>query len=475
MLRYLLKRTLYAIGVLIVVSVLMFLMSAAAPGDLVESHLALDGGLGAYQQRTYTMRQTEYGRASERVDMHLPLFYCAVRPALLPDTLHRILRKDERRTAVHWAHEYGSWPDVQAYRTEVIRTIAFLESADPDSAPGTVSLAAEAEFLLNTTDTGRIAYVLDKLETAFEKDVGISGARIPALREAATQMQSGRPQIFALLPTIHWHGAQNRYHKWISGVFRGDFGRSLIDGRSVGTKISDAVRWTLTINITAILLAFGIAIPLGVAAARRAGKRSDTIISSVLFAFYAMPAFWLAMLCIVFLTTSEYGSWLDWFPTGGVGMVSDRMGLGERLGIRISHLALPVFCILAGSLAYLTRQMRGSMLRELGQDYIRLARAKGLSEDRVVWKHAFRNALFPVITLVGSAFPAAISGSVILEVIFSIPGMGRLLYMSILAQDWPVVYAMVLLAAALTVIGYLVTDLLYRLADPRVQLQKTRT
>jgi peptide/nickel transport system permease protein len=184
-----------------------------------------------------------------------------------------------------------------------------------------------------------------------------------------------------------------------------------------------------------------------------------------------MPSFWLAMLCIVFLTTAEYGSWLDLFPTSGVGMITDDMSWWSRTAVRSDHLTVPVICILVGSLAYLTRQMRGSMLRELRQDYIKLARAKGLSERRVLWHHAFRNALFPMITMIGSAFPAAVSGSIILEVIFSIPGMGRLLYQSILSKVWPVVYAMVLLAATLTVIGYLIADLLYKRADPRIVLQ----
>ncbi|MDX1410254.1 MAG: ABC transporter permease, partial [Saprospiraceae bacterium] len=155
--------------------------------------------------------------------------------------------------------------------------------------------------------------------------------------------------------------------------------------------------------------------------------------------------------------------------TSGIGSYRYLSGL-DRLGSLVAHLFLPVLCLLLAALAYLTRQMRGAMLSEMGKDYIRMARVKGLSDRAVYWKHAFRNALFPMITLVGAAIPASISGSVIIEVIFNIPGMGRLLYDGILRQDWPVVFTIVLLSALLTVIGYLVSDLLYRIVDPRVRI-----
>ncbi len=247
-------------------------------------------------------------------------------------------------------------------------------------------------------------------------------------------------------------------------------GRSQIDGRPVSARIGEAIGWTLRLNGIAILLAFTISLVLGVLMARYVDSRADRIVSSLLFVLFAIPSFWLAMLCVVFLTTPEYGAWTNLFPTGGVGTIPAGASFWEYLWIRSSHMTLPVFCLMSGTLAYLTRQMRGGMLRELRQDYIKLARAKGITEGRVHWYHALRNALFPMITLVGAAIPAAISGSVIIEVIFSIPGMGRLLFYSILASDWPVVYAMVLLAAMLTIIGYFISDILYYKADPRVKL-----
>ena len=281
-------------------------------------------------------------------------------------------------------------------------------------------------------------------------------------------LHSGYNDPGTWFPSLSWHGVPNQYHAWVSGIFRGDFGISNVDGRNASAKIKDALRWTLRINIPVILLAFAISIPLVVAVARRYGSRFDRVVSTALFALYAVPSFWLATMCIVFLSTPEYAEWLDWFPTGGIGQYRYATGGWQRLGILVTHLFLPVFCLLVGSLAYLTRQMRNGILGEMGKDYIRMARAKGLDEHTVYWKHALRNALFPMITLVGSAFPAVISGSVIIEVLFNIPGMGRLLFESVLAQDWNVAFVAVLLVSFLTVLGYIVSDLLYRWTNPLV-------
>ena len=472
MLRYLAKRLVYAILVLIAVSLLTFFMSAVAPGDRVDAHVSLDSGQIAYRQKSFTQRSIEYARIAERLGIHFPLFYFSIQPLCFPDTLHRIVRKDERQVLKQMLFHNGNWEIIRNYRQQIIDLLIDLESTSVKNTDGWMEqVKNDLEFLLTASDTGRINYLINSISEAVPVEQIEIRSRGHRIADTYDEIANTQASFWHYIPTIAFHGTQNQYHEWVKRTLRGDLGRSLIDGRPVKTKIREALRWTLNINIAAILLAFGISIPLGVMTARRAGQRTDNVISSVLFALYAIPSFWLAMLCIVFLTTAQYGSWLDLFPTGGVGRVTATMSTWERFSIRVSHLALPVICATAGSLAYLTRQMRGSMLRELRQDYIRMVRAKGISERLVHWRHAFRNALFPMITMIGSAFPAAISGSVILEVIFSIPGMGRLLYMSILAKDWPVVYAMVLLAACLTIIGYFIADILYRRADPRVELK----
>lgn len=262
------------------------------------------------------------------------------------------------------------------------------------------------------------------------------------------------------------------------GFLRGDFGFSYIDRKEVSVKLKDALYWTLIMNFFAILISYLISIPLGVKSAlwKLKGKKViDNINTAILFILYSLPSFWIGTILLVFFTTAEYSEMLDWFPTSGaqdLDLAEDPEATLWMKFIDIAHhLALPIFCITYGSFAYLSRQMRGSMLGVIRQDYIRTARAKGLSENKVIWKHAFRNSLFPIITLFSSVFPRALSGSIAIELIYAIPGMGRLALMSITSRDWPVVFTIVMFAAILTMIGNLIADILYAIVDPRISFK----
>jgi peptide/nickel transport system permease protein len=200
------------------------------------------------------------------------------------------------------------------------------------------------------------------------------------------------------------------------------------------------------------------------------GNVLDNISTGLLFILYSLPSFWIGTILLVFLTVASYG--ISWFPTAGAYTMELHQNPNTSNYTYVidvlHHLILPVFCMTYGSFAFLSRQTRGSMLGVLRQDYIRTANAKGLAEDKVIWKHAFRNSLFPIITLFSSVFPRALSGSIAIEMIYNIPGMGVLALSSITARDWPLVFAISMLAALLTMIGNLVADMLYGVADPRV-------
>jgi len=205
------------------------------------------------------------------------------------------------------------------------------------------------------------------------------------------------------------------------------------------------------------------------------GSFIDNISTTVLFFMYSLPSFWIATLLIVFFTTKNYGELYDWFPTSGVQTIdiaNDPHASWSTKYIDILyHLFLPTFCITFSSFAYLSRQMRGAMLGVLSQDYIRTANSKGLSEHKVTWKHAFRNSLFPIITLFSSVFPRALSGAIAIELIYNVPGMGLLVLRAIGERDWPIVFTVAMLAAILTMIGNLIADILYALVDPRISFK----
>jgi len=271
---------------------------------------------------------------------------------------------------------------------------------------------------------------------------------------------------------VPWFSGNDDPSQTSRGFLRGDFGESYLGGRRVSCILYDAIKWTMLLNIISVIIAYLISIPIGVQTAVKKDTPFDRISTTVLFILYSLPSFWIATMLIVFFTNPEYG--MDWFPTHGLYSASlpeDASFWEETLDLGY-HLILPVFCLTYGSFAFLSRQMRGGMLNVIRQDFIRTAKAKGLKDSVIIWKHAFKNSLIPIITVFASLFPLMISGSVILEVIFSIPGMGRVAYESVVARNYPVLYTVFMFAAILTMVGILVADLLYAAVDPRISFSK---
>ena len=225
---------------------------------------------------------------------------------------------------------------------------------------------------------------------------------------------------------------------------------------------------TVPLALCSTLLAYLLAIPIGILSAVRRGSRLDVASTLALFLLYAVPVFWAGlMLQLVF---GRGG--LDLLPVIGLhDKDAAELGRGAYLLDALRHLVLPVFCYTYGSWAYLSRQMRGAMLETIGQDYIRTARAKGLSERTVVLKHALRNSLIPILTLLASILPILIGGSIVIEVVFDLPGMGRYAFEALQLREYNVIMAVTLFAGLLTVAGILLSDLTYALVDPRIRYE----
>jgi len=269
---------------------------------------------------------------------------------------------------------------------------------------------------------------------------------------------------------LFWLG-QNaiQYKTWIVGLAHGDFGISFKDRRPVSVKIKEALPITLTLNLIELLIVYFISIPLGVFSAVRGESLLDKIIMLFLFLLYSLPDFWIAVLLIMYFAGGDHFSWfpLSGFQSEGAETYPFFMWLGNVAW----HLVLPVTVMVYGSFAFLSRFARSSMLEVIKQDYIRTAKAKGLPMRTVVWRHGFRNSLIPLLTLMGTLLPSLIGGSVIIEQIFSIPGMGKLAFESALARDYPTVMAIATITCALTLISLLLGDLAYVWADPRITFE----
>jgi len=257
-----------------------------------------------------------------------------------------------------------------------------------------------------------------------------------------------------------------QYVTWLAGVAHGDFGRSMIDGSLVSSHIFYRVPATLELTITAILLGVLISIPLGVTGALRRGSKIDHALTAMSVAGFAIPGFWLGLLLILVFSVQLEAWGLPFLPSGGV--VSPGTGGGDLLD-RFVHLIMPGTVLSFVYLSIWSRFTRSSMLEVLSQDYVRTARAKGMSERRVVYLHALRNAVIPLVTLVGLELPSLVSGGLVVEVVFSWPGIGRLLYERALQTDYTTVLGITTFAALLVVAGNLLADVLYALLDPRIR------
>ena len=260
-----------------------------------------------------------------------------------------------------------------------------------------------------------------------------------------------------------------RYWIWVKQIATLDFGRSYKDHRPVINKIAERIPITLTLNLISILLIYLIAIPIGVYSAVSHGRFSERVSTFFLFILYSIPSFWMAMILIFFLGGGDY--W-DVFPVYGIlSPGAENYPLYKKAINFLWHITLPVFCLTYGSLAYLSRFQKGSVLEVLREDFVRTATAKGLPRHKVLLKHALRNALIPIITILAGILPAMIGGSVIIESIFSIPGIGQLGFESVLSRDYPVIMAIATISAVLTLIGILIADLVYVLVDPRISFE----
>jgi peptide/nickel transport system permease protein len=262
-----------------------------------------------------------------------------------------------------------------------------------------------------------------------------------------------------------------QYARWLSRIARLDFGRSFQpDARPVLHKIGERLPITLFLNILQLLIIFFLAIPIGVASATRQYSLFDKVTTVFVFIGFATPDFWLALLLMIL-----FGVNLDWLPISGLRSLNyEYFTFWRQQWDFVSHLILPVAVAAFGGLAGLSRYMRQSMLEVIRQDYVQTARAKGLAEPVVIGKHALRNALLPVVTILGLSLPGLIGGSIIIESIFAIPGMGQLMVQSVFSRDYPVIMGNLVIVSTLTLLANLFADLAYGIVDPRIRFSARR-
>ncbi|MBL7778785.1 MAG: ABC transporter permease [Chitinophagales bacterium] len=491
MFKYVLKRIFYFIPTLAIIALVTFSLSKMAPGDPVKLALGnKDNGGEAGQAAEKIAGEKAYNAMAEKMGLHLPTFYISLSTAAEPDTLYKYTKRAERETLQRLISQYGNWPQIEKYYANIRKVQYAMYEVRQDSTtyqPGR-ELNNQVNGLFQLYKDEEILASLATMKDAAALSPAFTDAAraIKQLDESYSAVKTNATNAKNYIPVIHFFGIKNQFHRWLfgdkpwffgeeklgqsAGFLRADFGFSYSDKRPVWSKMKDALPWTLLLNFVSIFLAYIIAIPLGVWSARQKGSLADNIITFILFLLNSLPVFWIATLLITFLTTPEYG--MNWFPNFGLGDIDSEMNAWDVFTERAVHLILPVLCLTYGSWAYLSRQMRGGVLSVLRQDYIRTARAKGLPDNKVIWKHAFRNSLIPIITIFAGIFPSAIAGAFIIENIFAIPGMGKLSFEALFARDYPLVFTVMMLSAILTLIGNLVADIMYAVVDPRISFSK---
>jgi len=280
--------------------------------------------------------------------------------------------------------------------------------------------------------------------------------------KSSAQARENLKRLYGLDKPLHV-----QYFEWLRRFVKLDFGTSFVDGKKVTDKIRERIPVTLKINILSLFLIIIIAIPVGVLSAVKQYSLFDKLTTLFVFLGFSTPAFWLALIMMII-----FGISLGLLPISGIQSIDvSGMTFFERATDQARHLILPVSLSALGGIAGFSRYSRSSMLEVIRQDYIRTARAKGLKESEVIITHALRNALMPIVTILGLAVPGLIGGSVIFESIFAIPGMGQLFWMSTMSRDYPTIMGILVIGAILTLIGNLIADISYALVDPRIRVK----
>ncbi|MBA2452614.1 MAG: ABC transporter permease [Chloroflexia bacterium] len=256
-----------------------------------------------------------------------------------------------------------------------------------------------------------------------------------------------------------------RYFVWLGNVLQGDLGNSFVNFAPVDAALANALPNTLILSVTSLLFALLLSVPIGILSAVKLNSFFDRAVTIITTAFYSIPSIWLGLLLIIVFSV-QFQAWgFPSLPTSGVRDLRGDSGFWDR----VEHLILPAFTLGIVQLAGWTRYVRSSMLEVIRQDFIRTAQAKGLRERSVLLRHAFRNALLPLVTLVGLTIPDLFGGALIVENVFGYPGIGQLTITSLNRNDYSIAMAAIMILALLTVIGNLIADVLYGVMDPRVR------
>ncbi len=473
---YIIKRLLIMIPTFFGISLVIFLVINLAPGR--PGALRQTGDVGSYMRGEQTQESIRIFR--EQFNLDKPLLF-NTRYAITNEEVMSHLEKVMAGPSVPAAERIHSFEQLEDYGYYIIPQLIHALQHAKD-----VRVRDSAAYFLRTNAQRPLPYpnagTKDTAQRELNRAVNMENVMINPWRYYPDSPEGRKKEVidnylqwfdkhkdrwdYSAPDKVRIFFLETRFAKYWANLLRLDFGVSLVTREPVMRTMVSKLKYSIALSVTSLLLAYLIAIPIGIFSAVRKDTTTDRVITSGLFMLYSLPSFFVATLLLYYFSMGSDYSRLRWFPTGGwISSGSLEMTTLQQLKDIGWHLILPVLCLTYGSLAALSRYMRAGLLDVIRADFIRTARAKGLSEKTVILKHALRNGLLPILTLLAGLLPAVLGGSIIIEYIFAIPGMGQWLISSIYQRDYNVIMAESLVSAVLTLIGILLSDISYALVE----------
>lgn len=464
MLQYALRRVLLAIPTLLIVSLCTFWLGQCAPRDPKLEFVEMGPAGGNYKQQLASIIEE-----ATKQKLYKPAFYFNFSAAAFPDTLYRVLPLSRRNRLVKLTAQTGNWDAQIRFESAVSKTIDAVLLI-PDSLPQKRILLSGLSNLAGVTRFDTLDRLFVRMDQAAQT-LPQQTQQIAVLRAGVQEILTVKQPEKLWMPAFNWYGINNRYHDWLFGFLTGDLGITNSMKLPVWQEIRPALWSSLTITIISILLAYMVAIPLGIYLGQQQNKGVDRWIRRLLMFIYAVPLFIVgAILTTLFVSRGALFPIIDRF------YIPSLQGTGQYAVVWVLEnmpvMLLPILTIMLQALAVLSLQMRGGILHVIGQDFIRTARAKGADEETVYWRHAYGNALFPLIATFPNLFPGIFAGSIVVERLFNYYGIGSKTMDAINSSDYPLIFIIVMVVATIIVLANLIADLLYAWADPRVRYTK---
>lgn len=474
MLRYFIKRIIWLVPTLAIVTIIGFwLFSLADKNPLDKLSFTAKRNYNYFQKNTEEELKKYW---INKLGLNLPVFYFSIQSQSEPDTLYKITDKNKREQLKKIVHQTGNYKNISDFLLRVKEYLHTVNSYQFNRADSNVLKSEIQDIILNienASDTSAINFHINALIS------------IHQTKKISTPIHSLLMSYFKLcnecepyknyLPKIVWHGFKNRYHQWLfgssnsKGIIHGDFGVSYSKKTSVAGIIKEKMLWSLCMSVFSIIIAYIISIPLSKKLIELTEKKSFiSITNAILFILYCTPVFFMGIFLLMIFSNPSI---LSILPPSGIKPIGgySKESILTKISETIPYLILPMICYTYSSVVYITKTLSNSIEEELQKNYIKTAKAKGLSQKAII-QHAFKNSLIPIITIFSQLFPFLIGGSVIIESIFTIPGIGLEIVNAVLSNDYPVIIGITTITSILTILSYLIADILYMIIDPRIRI-----